>query len=65
MSQQHHPTLQPLCLAAAVAAVAAASASATYRIRMQDLGRPDAQPVPLDEYHRLRDAAIAQGRAGA
>ncbi|KQP43542.1 MFS transporter [Pseudorhodoferax sp. Leaf274] len=48
-----------------IAALAAASARETFRIPMLDLGRPDAQPVPLDEYHRQRDAAVAQGRASA
>ena len=42
-----------------IVAIAAASARETFRIRMQDLGQPDAEPVPLPEYHRQRDAAIA------
>jgi hypothetical protein len=48
-----------------IAALAAASARETFRIQMQDLGRPDAQPVPLADYQRQRAAAVAQGRAGS
>jgi MFS family permease len=48
-----------------IAALAAASARETFRIQMQDLGRPDAQPVPLADYQRQRAAAVAQGRTGS
>ena len=41
-----------------VAAAAAWSARETYRIAMNDLGRPDAQPVPKAEYERLRRQAM-------
>ncbi|MGO3741277.1 MFS transporter [Kerstersia sp.] len=46
-----------------IAAMAAWTARETYRIRSQDLGDPNAKPVPKDEYDRLRAAAIAQARA--
>lgn len=46
-----------------VAAVAALSARETYRIRIQDLGRPDAQPVDKDEYDRLSAQRMDDGRA--
>lgn len=38
----------------AVAALAAFSARETYRVHMNDLGRPDAAPVERQEYLRLR-----------
>ena len=37
-----------------IAAVAAYSARETFRIPMNDLGKPDAVPVPQAEYDRLR-----------
>jgi MFS family permease len=48
-----------------ISAVAAMSARETYRIRMNDLGRPDAVPVEKREYDRIRaqilaDAAVAK-----
>jgi MFS family permease len=39
-----------------VAALAAFSARETYRIHMNDLGNPDAVPVPKAEYDRMRAA---------
>src|SRR5262249_60951902 len=45
-----------------VCALAAASARETYRIHLNDLGEPRAQPVPKDEYNRMRDEAIAQAK---
>ncbi len=45
-----------------VAALAALSARETYRIAMNDLGRPDAQPVDKAEYDRLREASMAPRR---
>ena len=39
---------------AVIAAIAAFSARETYRLRLNDLGNPDAVPVPKDEYDRLR-----------
>ena len=38
----------------AIAAIAAFTARETYRLRLNDLGNPDATPVPKDEYDRLR-----------
>ena len=43
----------------AVAACAALSARETYRVHMNDLGNPNAVPVPKPEYDRLREQAIA------
>lgn len=43
-----------------LAAMAAFSARETYRVRSQDLGNPDAEPVPKAEYERLRADAIAK-----
>jgi MFS family permease len=42
---------------AIIAAIAAFSARETYRIHLNDLGRPDARPIPKDEYTRLRASA--------
>jgi MFS family permease len=39
---------------AAIAAIAAFSARETNRLRLNDLGNPDATPLPKDEYDRLR-----------
>ena len=41
-----------------IAAAAAWSARETYRIAMDDLGRPDAQPLSPAEYERLRQQAM-------
>ena len=41
-----------------IAAVAAASAKETYRLRVEDLGRPGAVPVPLPEYQALRAQSV-------
>jgi MFS family permease len=49
-----------------IAAVAAYTTRETYRIRLDDLGHPDAIPVEKSEYHRLRDSELAQAKnAGA
>src|SRR5918993_1153932 len=40
-----------------VAAVAAYTARETYRLHMNDLGVPGTQPVPLEEYNRIRAEA--------
>ena len=49
-----------LTLAICVAcAIAAWSAAETYRTHMNDLGNPDAAPVPKGEYDRLREQALA------
>ncbi|WP_077034974.1 MFS transporter [Pelomonas sp. KK5] len=45
----------------AVAATACWTARETYRIRMSDLGKPAAQPVPEPEYERLRRDSVVQG----
>jgi hypothetical protein len=45
-----------------IAAVAAFSARETYRIHMNDLGKPDAVPVPKEEYDRLREQSLTQAR---
>jgi MFS family permease len=42
-----------------IAAVAAMSARETYRIHMNDLGRPGAVPVNKQEYDRLRAQSLA------
>ena len=42
-----------------IAAVAAWSARETYRVRLRDLGRPDAVPVDEGEYRRLRAETAA------
>jgi MFS family permease len=39
---------------ATIAAIAAFSARETYRLRLNDLGNPNAAPLPKDEYDRLR-----------
>lgn len=45
-----------------IAAVAALSARETYRIHMNDLGDPDAVPVPKPEYERLREKTLSEAR---
>ncbi|WP_286966130.1 MULTISPECIES: MFS transporter [Arsenicicoccus] len=40
-----------------IAAIAAFSARETYNVHLDDLGRPDAQPIPREEYLRLRAEA--------
>ena len=42
-----------------IAAIAAFTARETYRVHMNDLGKPDAEPVPKPEYDRLREQAVA------
>jgi len=42
-----------------IAALAALSARETYRVHMNDLGKPGAQPVDKSEYDRLRAASLA------
>ena len=39
---------------AIISAIAAFSARETHRLRLNDLGNPDATPLPKDEYDRLR-----------
>ena len=45
-----------------VSALAALSARETYRIPLEKLGERDAQPMPLNEYERLRAQADLEGR---
>lgn len=45
-----------------VAAAACWSARETYRVRMNDLGNPEAAPVDQASYERLRDQSIAASR---
>ena len=40
--------------------IAAWSARETYRVHLNDLGEPDAVPVPKPEYDRLREATVAE-----
>jgi MFS family permease len=42
-----------------VAAVAAWTARETYRVHLNDLGKPDAEPVPKPEYDRNREQSVA------
>ncbi len=46
-----------------VAAAAAWSARETYRVRMSDLGNPEAAPVDQANYERLRNESIAASRS--
>jgi MFS family permease len=41
-----------------IAAISAYTAPETYRIHMNDLGEPNAQPVPQAEYDRIRASAM-------
>lgn len=45
-----------------VAALAALSARETFRIRMDELGAANATPVGKEEYDRLRQQSVAEGR---
>jgi LacY proton/sugar symporter len=46
-----------LCLGITIiGAIAAWSARETYRVHLNDLGDPDAVPMPQDEYERIRAA---------
>jgi MFS family permease len=45
-----------------VVAIAAYSARETYRIHLNDLGNPNAVPVPEQEYARLREQTLADAR---
>jgi MFS family permease len=45
-----------------ISALAALSARETYRVHMNDLGNPDAVPVPKPEYERLREQTLADAR---
>ena len=45
-----------------VAAIAAWSARETYRVHLNDLGKPNAEPVPKPEYDRMREQTITDAR---
>src|SRR5262249_40143119 len=47
---------------ACTAAIAALSARETYRVRIEDLGKRDSNPVELGEYRRMREEAMTQAR---
>jgi hypothetical protein len=44
---------------AIIAAAAAFTARETYRVHMNDLGVAGTEPVPLDEYNRIRAEVMA------
>jgi len=46
----------------AIAAVSAWTARETYRVHMNDLGKPDAIPVDKAEYDLLREKTLAEAR---
>lgn len=43
-----------------ISAIACFTARETYRVRMEDLGNPDAVPMPEAEYQAAREQALAQ-----
>jgi MFS family permease len=43
---------------AIIAAIAAFSSRETFRIHLNDLGKKDAEPIPREEYDRLRAASV-------
>jgi MFS family permease len=45
-----------------IVAIAAWSARETYRTHLNDLGKPNAAPVPKEEYDRLREQSVASAR---
>ena len=47
-----------------ISAVAAFSARETYRVRMQDLGKPDAQPMDAAEYEQARRGSMSGAGGG-
>jgi Na+/melibiose symporter-like transporter len=49
----------------ALCALSAWSARETYRVHLNDLGNPNAKPVPKDEYDRMRDQVMEASRAAA
>ena len=46
-----------------ICAIAAWSARETYRVHLNDLGNPDAVPVPKGEYDRMRERSLAAAAA--
>jgi MFS family permease len=55
-------TIGAITFAITIVAVAAYSARETYRIHLNDLGNPNAVPVPEQEYARLREQTLADAR---
>jgi hypothetical protein len=49
--------------ATAISALGAWSARETYRVRLNDLGDPNAVPVDKREYDKLRNQAIADAKS--
>ena len=47
-----------------LAAIACFSARETYRVHMNDLGKPNAVPVPKADHDRLREPTLANARVG-
>ena len=47
---------------ACVVAIACWTARETYRVHLNDLGDPNAAPVPKEEYDRMREQSITQAR---
>ena len=45
-----------------ISALAVLSARETYRIHLNDLGNPNAVPVPKQEYERLREQTLTEAR---
>jgi hypothetical protein len=45
-----------------VSALAACTARETYRVRLSDLGKRDALPVPEQEYENLREKTLSEAR---
>ncbi|RZL93142.1 MAG: MFS transporter, partial [Variovorax sp.] len=45
-----------------VAAISAWTARETHRVHMNDLGKPDAKPVPKEDYERLRAKTLSDAR---
>ena len=46
-----------------ISAIAAWTARETYRIHLNDLGNPNAVPVPKAEYDRMREQSVAAAAA--
>ena len=46
-----------------IAAIAAWTSRETFRVRMHDLGNPDAVPIPKAEYERMRQKIITDAQA--
>jgi hypothetical protein len=46
----------------AISAIAVFSARETYRIHLDDLGKRDATPVPVQDYQRMRAQTLAEAK---